>query len=159
MNTKTFDDYKNAVLAQYQKSKNGLYASHLINPTRSGLRELALLRYENATAADKMIYADFFQLDDSKDKKRQIENFSPDKFRALCNFFDGRNSLRNRPDANLAAILVDFNPRPFYKFHNEDTGLTEVKNIKAPEIIDKEILDNNGFETGDGGKNEDAMPQ
>jgi hypothetical protein len=59
-----------------------------------------------------------------------------DKFRPIENFFKGSTDTNDIATINLAAILVDFNPRPFLKFGKNNYEVDDVvAEKKTNEIV------------------------
>lgn len=128
MSTRTSDDYKKAVLAQYEIAKKGVYAGYLNDPTPASLKSLALMCFDNSGKADHEIFQHFFHFNPEKDKRKQIQDFDPDAFRSLCSFVKRKNSPRKREGVDLMAVFVDFKERPLNKFLNNNIETTKTNN-------------------------------
>lgn len=92
------------------------YSSFLIVPSRAKLRQLCIERFkENCTTDDLRSFKFFFEFDFEAGNKNKLKA-ATDKFRPIETFFKGETDLTDIEGINMAAILVDFNPRPFQKF-------------------------------------------
>lgn len=119
------DEYKVAIKAKYEVEKTNVYSSFLLNPSRALLRKLCIERLkENATSTDLKTFNLFFGFE--FDNKKKLQD-ATDKFRPIETFLKGDTDLIDIEGINMAAILVDFNPRPFAKFKNLDYEIAEPK--------------------------------
>jgi hypothetical protein len=115
------NDYKEAIRAKYRKEKEGGdYYDFLAIPGQASLRDLCWKIFRsNPKKDDLKTYSDFFKFDfDSKEENTSTTY--TDKFRKVGTFYkEGKKPAKNST-IELAAILVDFEPRPFNKFriHN-----------------------------------------
>ncbi len=110
------DAYKKAVRLKYEAEKNGDYSSFLYNPSRAKLRDLCKeLFKENNTFEDVKSFRLFFGFEHSVENLYKLKD-QKDKFRPIENFFKGESDLTDIEGINIAAILVDFKPRPFLRY-------------------------------------------
>ena len=110
-------EYKKAIKIQYETKKNGMYFDYLCSPSRGKLRDLCWLIFEkNPTQDDLNVFRNLFSMDFDHTKKNKFKE-KKDKFRPIETFFKGETDPANIDAINMAAILVDFEPRPFKKFH------------------------------------------
>ena len=58
----------------------------------------------------------FFEFDHKSSKQKQIENFEVDKLRSISNYLKGKTETTRTINLDVMAVLVDFNPRPYWKF-------------------------------------------
>ena len=144
----TPEDYKKAVRDKYESEKDGKHFIYLNAPTRAKLRDLCWEIFEgNRINQDDLnvfntLLEVSFALDNKNKFKAQI-----DKFRPIETFFKGETDLTNIDAVNMAAILVDFQPRPFNKFrltNIEKEGITkneeqEFTSTPEPNFIKEEI--------------------
>lgn len=108
--------YKKAIQSKFDIEKNKRYANFLLQPSRANLRNLCLERMKDNTNRDDLISFNLFlgfefslsQLNKLKAQK--------DKFRPIETFFKRETDLSELEAVNIAAILVDFQPRPFRKY-------------------------------------------
>jgi hypothetical protein len=120
MENNTLEDYKIAVKAKYEIEKRGTHSSILISPSRARLRSLCLEIFKsNQNQNDLNVFSSFFRFDFSPSCSGKLKG-QTDKFRPIETFFKGETNLVDVEAINLAAILVDFQPRPFLKFSKSD---------------------------------------
>ncbi len=136
MKKNTFKDYENAIRAKYQIEKEGEYAKHF-NPTaQANLRDLCWERFVgNKNEDDFSTFSSFFtfnfEINGTVKKKLRDET---DRFKTIASFYliEDRK-VASRYAVELAAILVDFHPRPFKKFSEKGLILLD-KPIEAPKF-------------------------
>jgi hypothetical protein len=120
MENNTLEDYKIAVKEKYEIEKKGVHSSILITPSRARLRSLCLEIFKsNRDQNDLSVFSFFFRFDFSPSCSAKLKG-QTDKFRPIETFFKGETNLVDVEAINLAAILVDFQPRPFLKFSKSD---------------------------------------
>ena len=139
MNTNTLKQYKKAIRAKYDIEKERKYFDYLYKPSRGKLRDLCWLIFENNPTQDDLnVFRNLLSLDFDHTKKNKFKE-KKDKFRPIETFFKGETDPSNIDAINMAAILVDFHPRPFKKFYeNSKTEEKPVKRIeKAKAIFEK----------------------
>ncbi len=139
----TLEEYKKAIKIKYETEKEAEHFDYLYNPSRGKLRDLCWLIFENNPTKDDLnVFRNLFCLDFDHTKKNKFKE-QKDKFRPIETFFKGETDPLNIDAINLAAVIVDFQPRPFKKF-NEKCRIEEAKQIeianKAVEIEDKVIV-------------------
>ena len=141
----TLEEYKKAIKIKYEIEKEAEHFDFLYNPSRGKLRDLCWLIFENnPTKEDLNVFRNLFCLDFDHTKKNKFKE-QKDKFRPIETFFKGETDPSNIDAINLAAVMVDFQPRPFKKF-NEKCRIEEVKQIeiahKANAVveIEKEVI-------------------
>ncbi|KGO95122.1 hypothetical protein [Flavobacterium subsaxonicum] len=122
------DDYKKAILAQYESVKEGAHADLLLPATTAKLKELSLVLFDALSSDDKKIYERFFGPEALSFSS--IKKFDNDKFRPLVRFLRGGVAPKSVASIELLAILVDLEPRPFQKFRKQE-GLTGVGKDKT----------------------------
>lgn len=117
MSNNTLEKYKKAIRAKYEIEKEGEYFDYLYSPSRGKLRDFCWLIFENNTTQDDLnVFRNLFSLDFDHTKKNKFKE-QRDKFRPIETFFKGETDPSNIDAINLAAIMVDFQPRPFKKFN------------------------------------------
>jgi len=120
MENNTLEDYKLAIKAKYEIEKKEVHSSVFINPSRAKLRNLCLEIFKsNPDQNDLNVFSSFFRFDFSPSCSGKIKG-QTDKFRPIETFFKGETNLVDVEAINLAAILVDFKPRPFLKFSKNE---------------------------------------
>ncbi|MET0946700.1 MAG: hypothetical protein ABWY22_14950 [Flavobacterium sp.] len=121
-------EYKKAIKIQYEIEKKGKYFDYLHKPSRGKLRDFCWLIFENNPTQDDLnVFRNLFSLDFDHTKKKKFKE-QKDKFRPIETFFKGETDPVNIDAINMAAIMVDFQPRPFKKFH-EQSKIEEGKHI------------------------------
>lgn len=110
-----FEEYKKAVKSKYDLEKNGIYSSFLLLPSRANLRRLCTERFNGNNSIDdlatfKLLFG--FDFEEGRNKLKSETG----RFRSIENFYKGVTDTNDIEIINLAAILVDFVPRPFKKF-------------------------------------------
>lgn len=139
MENNTLEDYKIAVKAKYETEKRGAHSSVFINPSRAKLRSLCLEIFKSKKdQSDLNVFSSFFRFDFSPSCSGKLKD-QTDKFRPIETFFKGETNLVDVEAINLAAILVDFQPRPFLKFSKSDWKIKEpTENEGITSSTDKE---------------------
>ncbi|WP_431242568.1 hypothetical protein ACQ9BO_22520 [Flavobacterium sp. P21] len=146
----TLEEYKKAIKIKYELEKEGEHFDYLYNPSRGKLRDLCWLIFENNPTQDDLnVFKNLLCLDFDHTKKNKFKE-QKDKFRPIETFFKGETDPSNIDAINLAAILVDFQSRPFKKF-NEKCRVEEIKmaknaeSIKATSEIENKVIESKGF--------------
>ncbi len=146
----TLEEYKKAIKIKYELEKEGEHFDYLYNPSRGKLRDLCWLIFENNPSQDDLnVFRNLLCLDFDHTKKNKFKE-QKDKFRPIETFFKGETDPSNIDAINLAAIMVDFQPRPFKRF-NEKCRIEEAKTtgnvekIKATAEIDNEVIELKSF--------------
>ena len=141
----TLEAYKKAIKIKYEIEKEGEYFDFLYSPSRGKLRDLCWLIFEdNPTQDDLNVFKNLLCLDFDHTQKNKFKD-QKDKFRPIETFFKGETDPSNIDAINLAAVIVDFQPRTFKKF-NEKCRIEEAKQMKS---VVKEVtveIENNGIE-------------
>jgi hypothetical protein len=149
MSTNAVIDYSKAVKFKYEQAKTELYSSFLLKPSPAEMKILCLQLFDNTISKqDQEIFDIFFELDDKTNKLKQIEYFSVDKLRPICNFLKGKTVTTRIPNLDMIAFLVDFNPRPYKKFvtANKNKWKDEIDGNDIAES--KEILEGENKKSG-----------
>jgi len=121
----TLEDYKVGVKLKYELEKMGNHSSLLLNPSRAKLRKLCGELFKNNTKTDDLkSFSAFFQFDFVLNCSNKLKD-QTDKFRPIETFFKGETDLTDIEAVNIAAILVDFNPRPYLKFSKQQDFKSE----------------------------------
>ncbi|WPO78938.1 hypothetical protein [Flavobacterium sp. KACC 22761] len=144
----TLEEYKKAIKIKYELEKEGEHFDYLYNPSRGKLRDLCWLIFENDPTQDDLnVFRNLLCLDFDHTKKNKFKE-QKDKFRPIETFFKGETDPSNIDAINLAAILVDFQPRPFKKFRNENEEAKRIENVersKASATIENEVIELKSF--------------
>ncbi|SHH42783.1 hypothetical protein [Flavobacterium defluvii] len=116
----TFEDYKNAIKAKYEEEVRGGYSNNLNSPTPANLRNLCLKRFNtNTKKEDLIIFESFFEFAFDKDKRNLYGDLELNKLTSVQRFLLGKTETPTEDTVQFSAILVDFQPRPFFKFMEE----------------------------------------
>lgn len=120
MSNITFEDYRKAIKAKYEKEIEGDYSNNLSSPTTANLRNLCIKRFTaNTNKEDLITFESFFDFPFDKDKKNLFGEDELNKLEAVKRFFLGKTEKPSEDTIQLAAILVDLQPRPFNKFRKQ----------------------------------------
>lgn len=152
-NTTLEDDYKRLVKERYEEVKNGDLFTYLESPTRARLSNLCWEIFEgkNMHQDDLNTFNSLLGIPFDLNAKNKFRE-KVDRFRPIETFFKGETDPSIMDFVNMAAILVDFQPRPFIKYRRvgineevyEDESLNEkengnLKNFDASKIKEKQI--------------------
>lgn len=136
MENNTLEDYKIGVKAKYEIEKRGAYSSFLIGPSRARLRSLCLEIFKSGQDQNDLnVFSSFFKFDYTPSCSSKLKG-QTDKFRPIETFFKGETDLTDIEAVNIAAILVDFTPRPYLKFSKQQAFKKEKPPITSIENID-----------------------
>lgn len=139
-----FDDYKRAIRTQYEKKKIEDITGILMSPSPAQLRNLCLVFFDQSLSnKDEITMKNFFSVKEKEGLRKAIEKCEISRFRPIRSFLLGEKNSDDITRIDMAAILVDFNPRPFHSYFSN-----KGKEIK----IEKEPLQNSK------GKKEEAVP-
>lgn len=120
MSNYTFEDYKKAIKAKYEKEIEGEYSNNLSSPTPANLKKLCIKRFKSNNSKDDLTtFESFFDFPFDKDKKNLFGDDEMNKLEAVKRFFLGRTENPAEDTIQLAAILVDLQPRPFREFRKQ----------------------------------------
>jgi hypothetical protein len=137
MKQNDFEAYKKAVKLCYEEEKKGYYSSFLLQPSRANLRKLCVERLkENPSPDDLNSFKIFIGFDFKPENRTKLKD-ETDRFRTIENFLKGSSDSNDVEVINIAAILVDYTPRPFLKFvkgHKGEEGGTTVNPFEKQEI-------------------------
>lgn len=125
--TEALEAYKKAIKEQYEIEKLGKYSSFLIAPSRAKLRQLCEERLKESNEKEDKVSFHFvfgFEYEAGYRYKLQAQT---DKFRPIETFFKGETDLTDFETINIAALLVDFKPRPFKVFISKYSGIETIK--------------------------------
>ena len=149
------EDYKNAIRLKYETEKKMSYSSFLIVPSRAKLRQLCVERLkDNYNEDDLKSFNLFFGFEFGIGTMNKLQT-QTDKFRPIETFLKGETDLTDIEGINIAAILVDFNPRPFNKFSKKNHPQTEsnsnnedqreIKQVQETDFRSSGLAIKNGF--------------
>ncbi len=125
--TESIEAYKKAILAQYEIEKEGKYSSFLIAPSRAKLRQLCEERLKESNhKEDKISFHLVFGFEYEAGNRNKLQA-QTDKFRPIETFFKGETDLTEIETINIAALLVDYKPRPFRVFISKSHKIEPIK--------------------------------
>ncbi|UPZ15538.1 hypothetical protein [Flavobacterium humidisoli] len=145
------NDYKEAIREKYRVEKSdGKYSHYLSNPSQALLRDLCWEIFNAEPKADDLaVYRTFFKAEFVPKEVDTSQQYT-DKFKKVGAFFKAERETAKISTVDLAAILVDFENRPFRKFvkkgfepdfsKNEINSSTNEKEIKE---LDVDFVDEN----------------
>ncbi|MEP6931216.1 MAG: hypothetical protein ABI850_14435, partial [Flavobacterium sp.] len=137
MRNNTFEDYKKAIQAKYEIEKEGVYFNFLSPPSQANLRKLCWEIFKSNTSnEDLKTFHSFFEFEFDLTKKNHFRE-QTDRFRPIGSFLKGEKVPSNRFAVELAAVLVDFHPRPYKKYKDEGIIILDkpANNPNLPETI------------------------
>jgi hypothetical protein len=127
--TESLEAYKKAIRAQYQIEIEGKYSSFLMTPSRAKLRQLCEERLkESNDEEDKASFNLVFGFEYVAGNRNKLQN-QTDKFRPIETFLKGETDLSDIETINIAALLVDFKPRPFRFFAAKQKGIETIEEL------------------------------
>ncbi|MBC7525174.1 MAG: hypothetical protein H7239_12135 [Flavobacterium sp.] len=136
--------YKKAIRVKFEEEKTKEYSSFLLVPSRAKLRQLCTERFkDNDNIDDLKSFAIFFGFEFEFGNKNKLQT-ATDKFRPIETFLKSETDLVDIEGINMAAVLVDFQPRPFKKFTklNSDDLVEEVKSSNIGKSKMNELVQN-----------------
>lgn len=109
--------YKEAIRRKYQIEKEvGEYSNYLETPSQAHLRDLCWkILSVNPTPDDLKVYWDFKGVPFDKNAEDTSTCYT-DKYKKVGAFLRGEKEPQKIDTVDMAAILIDFEPRPFRKF-------------------------------------------
>ncbi|MCW2119607.1 hypothetical protein [Flavobacterium sp. 7A] len=144
MKKNTLDDYKKAIKAQYKLAIQEENSSLLLNPSRAKLRNLCFEIFKDVSNKDDLMsFASFCGFEFNPTAFNKLKDLT-DKFRPIETFFKGETELTDIEALNIAAILVDYQARPFLRFMKKEKELKEDHSEEDMVFLKdkKEVLDN-----------------
>ncbi len=113
------NNYKEAIRDKFKIERvEGKHSHYLNNPSQAHLRDLCWEIYSsNPKTDDLSVYRNFFRTEFSSEENTSTQY--TDKFKKVGSFYKGEKKAANISTVELAAILVDFHPRPFNKFRKQ----------------------------------------
>lgn len=140
----TFEGYKSAVKSKYHSYKLEEPTGILLNPSPAQLRNLCLILFDNSLSVnDENTLRVFLNVKEGEDLRRAIEKFEIAKFRPIISFLIGEKDSDNSGRIELAAILVNFEKRPYNKFLRNELAIKETNIIPegpSQDMIEEESL-------------------
>jgi hypothetical protein len=140
--------YKEAIMAKYEVEKNGDFATFLSQPTPALIRNYCLRLYDNGLSANDLnIFRIFFNVKEGDNLRRAIENYGTGKLKSVISVLKDEKMAQHQFRLELAAILVDFTPRPFQNFVKNDgvhfeSGKTSFETVRQAETASNPAVTN-----------------
>nr|WP_315224640.1 hypothetical protein [uncultured Flavobacterium sp.] len=139
MQNNTQKDYKEAIRIKFEKEKDGVYSNYLYNPSQANLRELCWKIFSsNPNTDDLKVYYDFFKSEFDPNEEDTSITYT-DKFKKVGDFLKRKKEPAKIDTVNLAAILVDFELRPYQKFYHK-VGIVSDKEITIECLVSSELV-------------------
>lgn len=145
---KTLEHYKEAIRIKFEKEKSGSFSNYFNPTSQANLRDLCWKIYiSNSNPNDLNVYYNFFKFKFDPLTENTSITYT-DKFKKIGDFFKRKTEPAKIDTIELAAILIDFEPRPFGKFREKWVGQDEAQypEDKIPESFDEVKIDVNGGE-------------
>lgn len=134
----TFEGYKSAIKSKYQSYKLEDPTGILLNPSPAQLRNLCLILFDNSLSInDENSLRVFLNVKEGDDLRRAIAKFEIAKFRPIISFLIGDKDSDNTARIELAAILINFEMRPYNKFLKAELIAKKPKTILEDSIQSK----------------------
>ncbi|SHM13953.1 hypothetical protein [Flavobacterium saccharophilum] len=154
MNNFTIEDYKTAIRAKYKIAIREDVSGVLSDPTPAQLRDFYLRLLERGLSKiDEEIIKMFFEANESLSLKKTIGNCNIGKLKPIISFLEGGNT-DNKSRIEMAAILVNFKPRPFRKFQEEEDNFEDDNSNKDSNKSESIIIENESGMEENENKNE-----
>lgn len=125
-----FEKYKTEIIKQFAYAKENDVIGIFNNLTPAECRDYFILLYDNKklTEDDKSVMRSFFKAKEGENLKILINNCKLSSFRPVISFLKEEKKSEHKVRINLAAILVDFEKRPFSRFSKEFDQITDLVN-------------------------------
>ncbi|WP_125719984.1 hypothetical protein [Flavobacterium ustbae] len=133
------NEYKEAIREKYRVEKNnGKHSHYLTNPSQALLRDLCWEIFNSQPKVDDLaVYRTFFKAEFIPKEEDASQKYT-DKFKKVGAFLKAERGTAKISTVELAAILVDFEPRPFRKFVKKEFESDQPKkeNVFTGNVID-----------------------
>lgn len=136
----TLLNYKKEIRKKFEVEQKGDFASFLLNPSRALLRELCVQRLKNNTSKEDLkTFSIFFGFEFEPTSLNKLKA-NTDKFRPIENFLKEETDLSQIEGINLAAILVDYQPRPYLKYDKSDIEFDEKLSKESQSATENSVV-------------------
>jgi hypothetical protein len=123
MKTITFKDYKQAIKEQYKVAIEQDLSGILANPSPAQMRNLCLIICDKVLSrTDEEIFRMFFEAKEGEVLKKAINRCNIDRFKTIISFLKGTNDSQDNIRIELAAIVVNFENRPYSTYSKPEGG-------------------------------------
>ena len=134
----TFKEYKVALISRFHIAKEEDGTGILLNLTPAQMRQFFILRLNDINKSDEVILRVFFETKDSETLLKSIQRCNIDKFKPVISFLKEERDSENSSRVEVAAILIDFEKRPFQKFSGMKFEMNKVKNENVAVEVDNQ---------------------
>lgn len=128
-----FKQYKEDLKKRYDEVRLGTYASLLENPSQGKLRELCEIRCEEGKPIDLAIFRVFMGFPYDENHRQRFRQ-SREKFRSITNFLKDQTDLSDRTAADMLALLLDFENRPYRHYIQNHSVLPTAKRGETEDV-------------------------
>lgn len=157
MSNITFEVYKKKIRTLYKQVKKDdtsdlhrFFEEITPGKIKNATKRVFRLRNERN---DIRIMSDFFSVSEDKDFNKYLENVNADKFIPVLQFLEETTKKPREEVIEFSAFLLDFNPRPYSKFR-ENQGkvidITKKPNLEIDTIQETKEADQNTEESEGG---------
>jgi hypothetical protein len=136
---KTTKTYETIIKDKYLRDKDlGQLRPNLINLTRGNIRIVCLnLIDENLSITDEKVFKNYFKNETVHDLRRQVEDYDIEGFRPIYNFLKGdTETIQSYNALELIAVLINFHPRPYNYYRNENIEPKETEATETTEATE-----------------------
>ncbi|WP_264537301.1 hypothetical protein [Flavobacterium sp. N1736] len=117
MPNNTREHYKEAIRIKFEKEKNGVNSNYFNPTSQANLRDLCWKIFKSNPSTDDLnVYRDFVGSEFNPSNEDTSIGYT-DKFRKVGSFLKRKKEPLKFDTVNFAAILVDFELRPYQKFY------------------------------------------
>ncbi|PTS87611.1 hypothetical protein DBR27_24305 [Flavobacterium sp. HMWF030] len=135
------NNYKEAIRNKFKIERvEGKHSHYLSNPSQAQLRDLCWEIFSSEPKTDDLsTYRKFFRTDFTPEENTSTQY--TDKFKKVGGFYKGDKDPANISTVELAAILVDFHPRPLNKFKKEigEEDMKLIDELRNTDFSPKEV--------------------
>jgi hypothetical protein len=144
----TFETYKSEIKTAYEGKKINDVTGVLSTLTPAELRDLCLSLFNlGLSINDERIVRSFLGINVEEDLHKKIIHCEIALFRPIRSFLKGEKNTENRTRIEMAAILIDFDSRPYKKFYSscneKESKELEVSFIPKENKVFEEVNENN----------------
>lgn len=135
--------YKEAIRTKYNIEKElGENSNYLETPSQAHLRDLCWkILSVNPAPDDLKVYWDFKGVPFNKNAEDTCTTYT-DKYKKVGAFLKGEKEPQKIDTVDMAAILIDFQPRPFRKFKAKAMSQEEKITVYGAEVLSKNEVEN-----------------
>ncbi|AWM14163.1 hypothetical protein DI487_10095 [Flavobacterium sediminis] len=120
------EEYKKAIRKKYETEKNGVHSNFLLNPSPAKLRDLCvIILTDSKNQNDSINFRNFLSFEFNREKVRELNDQKiVNKFKPIGKFFKRESELSTHFALDMAALLVNYESRPYPKFTRLVAGNT-----------------------------------